>query len=189
MKKLFTTTVYLTPQHLAITKNFVSTLALVLGCFISFAQSATNEKAVQAVIQKMDDAWNAHDYSYSGKYDFYAKDATLVNPVGMYWKNRAEIIKAHQVFGETMFKYTSARSQPVDLRFLAPTVALATVKVQYQVEQDYNFPDGKKAGSKGDTEYAMINIVFTRQNGTWKIASEQVTSFDPKVQAQDPVKQ
>ena len=169
-------------------KTFVSTLALVLVYCISYAQSATDEKAIRAVIQKMDDAWNAHDYSYSGQYDIYAPDATLVNPVGMYWKNRAEIIKAHQVLGETMFKYTSAKSQQVDLRFLAPTVALATVKAQYRVEQDYNFPDGKKADSKGDTDYAMINVVLTKQNGAWKIASQQVTHFDPKVQAQDPVK-
>lgn len=188
MKKLFYSHNYLTSQHLVIMKNFVSTLALVLVYAISFAQSAADEKAIRAVIQKTDDAWNAHNYSYSGQYDIFAPDATLVNPVGMYWKNRAEIIKAHQVYGETMFKYTSAKSQQVDFRFLAPTVALSTVKAQYHVEQDYNFPDGKKANSKGDTNYAIINIVFTKQNGAWKIASEQVTNFDPKVQAQDPVK-
>lgn len=168
-------------------KAFVSTLALVLVYCISYAQSATDEKAIGAVIQKMDDAWNAHDYSYSGKYDFYTPDATLVNPVGMYWKNRAEIIKAHQVFGETMFKYSSSKSQVVGLRFLAPIVALATVKAQYQFEQDYNSPDGK-AHSKGDFDYAMINVVFTKQNGAWKIASQQVSNFDPKVQEHDPVK-
>lgn len=179
---------YLTPQHLIIMKPFVSTLALVLIYFISFAQSATDEKAVHAVIQKMDDAWNAHEYSYSGKYDIYASDATLVNPVGMYWKSRAEIVKAHQMLGKTMFKYMSAKSQQVDLRFLAPTVALATLKAQYRTEQDYNFPDGKKASSKGDTDYAIINVVFTKQNGAWKIASQQVTNFDPKAQGQDPVK-
>ncbi|MEJ7739493.1 MAG: SgcJ/EcaC family oxidoreductase [Chitinophagaceae bacterium] len=124
---------------------------------------------MRAVIQKMDDAWNIHDYYNSGQYDIYAPDATLVNPVGMYWKNRAEIIKAHQVLGETMFKYSSAKSQQVGLRFLAPTVALATVKAQYRFEQDYNSPDGK-AYSKGNIDYAMINVVFTKQNGAWKIA-------------------
>jgi uncharacterized protein (TIGR02246 family) len=168
-------------------KKFVSTLALVLVYCISYAQSATDEKAVQAVIQKIDDAWNAHDYSYSGQFDIFAPNATLVNPVGMYWKNRAEIIKAHKAFGETAFKYTSTKSQQVDLRFLAPTVALATLKTQYRAEQDYNFPDGKKA-SKGDTDYDMINVVFTKLNGAWKIASLQVTNFDPKVQEYDPVK-
>ena len=168
-------------------KRFVSILALVLVYNISYAQSATDENAVRDVIQKMDDAWNAHDYSYSGQYDIYASDATLVNPVGMYWKNRAEIIKAHQVLGEIMFKYSSAKSQQVGLRFLAPTVALVTVKTQYTIEQDYNSPDGK-AYSKGDIDNAMINVVLTRQNGTWKIASLQVSNFDPKLQAHDPVK-
>jgi uncharacterized protein (TIGR02246 family) len=169
-------------------KTFISTLALVLFYSITYAQSATDDKAVRAVIQKMDDAWNAHDYSYSGQYDIYTLDATLVNPVGMYWKNRAEIIKAHQAFGETMFKYTTTKSQQVNLRFLAPTVAVATFKAQYQVEQEYKLPDGKKAGSKGDTNYAMINVVLIKQNAAWKIASQQVTELNLQVQAQDPVK-
>jgi hypothetical protein len=106
----------------------------------------------------------------------------------MYWKNRAEIIKAHHVFGETMFKYTSTKNQHVDLRLLAPVVALATIKAEYRVNQDYKFPDGRKAFSKGDIDYAMISVLLTKQNGGWKIAFQQVTHFDPKVEALDPIK-
>jgi uncharacterized protein (TIGR02246 family) len=135
----------------------------------------------------MDDAWNAHDYTSSGKYDIYTPAAVMVNPVGMYWRNRAEIIKAHQVYGETMFKYTSAKSQPVDIRFLASTIALATVKAQYRVDEDYNLPGGQKAGSKGDTNDAMLTAVFTKHNGAWKITSLQVTNVNPDAEAHNPV--
>jgi uncharacterized protein (TIGR02246 family) len=169
-------------------KKLIFMLATLLVYYLAQAQTSTDEKAVRAVIQKMDDAWNAHDYAYSGQYDIYDQAAKMINPVGMYWKNRAEIVQAHQVFGEMMFKYESTKSQPVDIRFLAPTVALATVKAQYRVEEDYNLPDGKKAGSKGDTNYAMINVVLTKQNAAWKIASLQVTGLDLDAQAHDPVK-
>jgi uncharacterized protein (TIGR02246 family) len=168
-------------------KALVLNVAFLLVYSVSDAQLTTDKKAVQAVIQKMDDAWNAHDYSYSGKYDFYAADARLVNPVGMYWKNRAEIIKAHQVLGEMMFKYSSAKSELVDLRFLAPTVAVATVKVQYRFLQDHNAPDGKPV-SRGDIEYVMLTLVFIKANDEWKITSQQVTSLNPASLAQDPIK-
>ncbi len=117
-------------------KTMILTITILFLCVSGYTQSKANEKAVQAVLQKMEDAWNAHDYTYSGQFDIYAPDATMINPVGMYWKNRAEIIKAHQVFGETMFKYTSSQNQQVDIRFLAPAVALATVNP----ENSMNFP-------------------------------------------------
>jgi uncharacterized protein (TIGR02246 family) len=168
-------------------KTLRFTLAALLLSSLGFAQSATDEKAVRAVIQKMDDAWNADDFTYSGKYDIYTPDAVMINPVGMYWRNRAEIIKAHQVFGETMFKFSTAKSQPVDIRFLAPTVALATIKGQYVVEEDHNLPDGSKAGSKGDTGYNMLTAVLTKKNNSWKIASLQVTELNQAVQKHNPV--
>ncbi|CAA9299566.1 MAG: hypothetical protein AVDCRST_MAG56-5303 [uncultured Cytophagales bacterium] len=162
---------------------FVTFLLSSLG----FAQSASDEKAVRAVVQKMEDAWNAHHYTYSGQYDIYNNDASMINPVGMYWINRAEIVKAHQAFGEMMFKYGSTKNQQVDVRFLAPTVALVTVKAQYRVEQDHNFPDGRKAGSRGDTSYSMLTGVLTKQHDDWKIASLQVTPIDAVAQAHDPI--
>jgi uncharacterized protein (TIGR02246 family) len=169
-------------------KTTILSLALCLLYSFSFAQSAADEKAVRAVIQTMDDAWNAHNYTYAGKYDIYHKDAVMINPVGMYWKNRAEIIQAHRVFGETMFKYETVKSWQVDIRFLAPTVAIATIRSKYLVEQDYHLPDGRKAGSKGDTKEVMVNAVVTRKNDSWKIASLQVTELNPMVQVHNPVK-
>jgi uncharacterized protein (TIGR02246 family) len=168
-------------------KTTIFSFALFLLCSISFAQSAADEKAVRAVLQKMDDAWNAHDYTYSGKYDIYDQNAMMTNPVGMYWKDKAEIVKAHQVFGQTMFKYSSIQSQVVDMRFPAPTVAIAIIKSQYLVEQDHNFPSGEKAGSKGDTSQSISNVVLTKKNDAWKITSLQVTTVDPKAAAHDPV--
>lgn len=168
-------------------KTIQFTLALLLICSLSSAQSATEEKAIRAVIQTMDDAWNAHDYTYSGKYDIYDQNALMINPVGMYWKGKGEIVKAHGVFGETMFKYGSTKSEILDIRFLSSGLAMAIIKGQYRTEEDHNFPDGRKAGSKGDTTHSMLSVVLTKKNEAWKIISLQVTNIDPNAAVHDPV--
>jgi uncharacterized protein (TIGR02246 family) len=167
-------------------KTTVFSFAFFFICHISFAQSTTEETAVRAVIQKMDDAWNAHDYTFIGKYDIYAPDAIVINPVGMYWKNRSEILKAYQVFGETMFKYGSTKSEQVDVRFLAPTVAMATIKAMYRTDQNHTLPGGHKF-SKGNTDYDMVNVILTKKNKDWKIASIQLTPINAQAAAHNPV--
>lgn len=167
-------------------KTTILAFTFLLVCHLGFAQSATDEKAVRAVIQKMDDAWNAHDYTFTGKYDIYAPDAMVINPVGMYWKNRSEILKAYQVFGETMFKYESTKSEQVDVRFLAPTVALATIKAMYRTNEDHTLPGGQKV-PKGDTVYSMMNVILTKNNNDWKIASLQLTPINAEAAAHNPV--
>ncbi|GAA4455310.1 hypothetical protein GCM10023189_23040 [Nibrella saemangeumensis] len=154
---------------------------------LTFAQSAADEKAVRAVIQKMDDAWNAHDYTYTGKYDIYAPDAVMINPVGMYWKNRGEIQRAHKAYGETMFKYGSAKSEQVDVRFLAPTVAMATIKAMYRTDKDHTLPGGQKV-SKGTTDYDMLNVILTKKNNDWKIASVQLTPINAQAAPHNPIR-
>lgn len=167
-------------------KTTILFLALFLICQLNFAQSSTEEKAVRAVIQKMDDAWNAHDYTFAGKYDIYAPDAIVINPVGMYWKNRSEILNAYQVFGEMMFKYGSTKSEQVDVRFLAPTVAMATIKAMYRTDEDHTLPGGHKV-PKGTTDYDMLNVILTKKNNDWKIASIQLTPINAEAAAHNPV--
>lgn len=158
-----------------------------LLCNFSHAQSASDEKAVKDVIQKMEDAWNAYDYNYSGNFDIYAEDAVMINPVGMYWKNRSEIIKAHKVFGELIFKNLSTKNEILDLRFLTPTVALVAVKGTGKVEKDYSTPDGQKKYTKGDTDKIMMNILLVKKNNSWKIVSTQVTEVNPMAAKVDPI--
>ena len=154
----------------------------------AFAQNATDEKEIRSVIQKAEDAYNAHDYSYAGQYDIFTPDAVLINPVGMYWKNREEIIKGTQAIGAIRLKYESAKYNIKDLRFLSATVALVAMHNIGKVEQDYNFPDGTKGGSKGDTTEGMYLFILVKQGATWKIASMQVTHIDPNAANMNPVK-
>ncbi len=156
--------------------------------FTVFGQSAADEKQVRAVIQLMEDSYNAHDFSHSGKYDLFVSDAVLINPVGMYWKNRAEIIKATQALGNIRLKYESAKYTIKAMRFLAPGVALVVVYAAGRVEQDYNFPDGTKGGSKGDITKGMYSFTLIKTNNTWKVTSMQITHIDPVAGQMNPIK-
>jgi len=55
------------------------------------------------------------------------------------------------------------------------------------VEHDYSFPEGQKA-YKGDLHQHMLNVVLTKKNDQWKIATLQVTTIDPNATAFDPAK-
>lgn len=168
-------------------KSVVLVLLSALTTSAVFSQNAIDEKEVRAVIQKAEDAYNAHDFSYAGQYDIFTPDAVLINPVGMYWKNRAEIIKGTQVIGAIRLKYESAKYNIKGLRFLSPTVALVVMHSIGKVEQDYNFPDGTKGGSKGDTTEGMYLFTLVKQEKGWKIASMQVTHIDPNAVNMNPV--
>ncbi len=153
----------------------------------AWAQTPADEKDIRAVVQNMEDAWNAHDYSYSGKNDMY-DNAVLINPVGMYWKNKTEIIKGIQTFGNTRLKYETIKYNKVDVRFLAPTVSLATIQSTETVTQDYNNPDGTKARSKGDAVESISSFTLVKKSDAWKIYSEQVTIVDQNAAPYNPVK-
>lgn len=170
-------------------KPIILVFLISLITFAAFGQKSTDEEEVRAIIQKAEDAYNAHDFSYAGQYDILTPEAVLINPVGMYWKNRAEIIKGTEVLGAIRLKYESAQYNIKNLRFLSPTVALVAMHSIGKVEQDYNFPDGTKGGSKGDTTEGMYLFTLVKQGKDWKISSMQVTHIDPNAASINPVKE
>jgi len=58
-------------------------LAMFITCHVS-GQDDTDKEQVKRVIEIFQDSFNAHDYSFSGKYDILTPEAYLINPVGMY---------------------------------------------------------------------------------------------------------
>ncbi|WP_373550840.1 SgcJ/EcaC family oxidoreductase [Haliscomenobacter sp.] len=143
---------------------------------------SVDELEVRAVIKTMETAWNAHDYSFTGKNDIFDPNAALINPVGMYWKNKAEILKAMQSFGETRFKFTSTQYNIKGVNFLAPTVALLTMSAKDMVILD--FPGGRK----GDNWEGMYFITLLKGGNGWKITSLQVTDVNVNLTSMNPIK-
>lgn len=157
-------------------------------CCTIWSQTSSDEKEIRAFIKKMEDKWNAHDYSFSGKNNPFVPDAILINPVGMYWKNREEIIKGIQTFGDIRFKHESTKYNKVDVRFLAPAVALVIIQSTDKVDEDYNMPNGTKGASKGETHEGIIGLTLIKKDNAWKIAFQQINHVDASAAAFNPVK-
>lgn len=105
----------------------------------------------------------------------------------MHWKNKTEIVKAMQAFGNTMFKYESAKYNKVDVH-LAPAVALVTIQITGMVDQDYNLPDGSNGRSKGETGEDLTGLTLVKKNNDWKITSLLVTTIDTNAAHFNPIK-
>lgn len=163
-------------------------LLVIASASEAFCQTAEDEKEVRLTIQKMEDSFNAHDYSFAGKYDLLTSDAFFINPVGMYWKNKSEIVKALAVLGEIRLKHESVKLNIKQIQFLAPTVAVVVAYGDGRVEDDYSFPDGSKGGSKGDATKGVYSYTLIKIHSTWKIKSMQITMVDSNAAAMNPIK-
>lgn len=152
-----------------------------------FSQTAADEKQIKTVVQAMEDSFNAHDYSFTGRFDILSPNAWFINPVGMYWKNRSEITQALPVIGKMRLRYESVKYTIKNLQLLAPAVALVVVHAEGKVEEDYKFPDGSIGGLKGDKTNAMLSFTLIKLNNNWKIASVHITGIDPAAAHLNPV--
>lgn len=168
-------------------KHFLFLIFILISVDV-FSQASAEEAQIRAVIQTMEDSYNEHDYSFIGKYDILSSDAWLINPVGMYWKNRIEITQALQILGNIRLKYESVKYTIKELKILAPNVALVVVYADGRVERDYNFPDGSKGGVKGERTNGMYSFTLTKTNKAWKINSIHITHIDPIAANLNPVK-
>jgi uncharacterized protein (TIGR02246 family) len=78
------------------------------------------------VVQAFADCWNRHDID--GFAQLFAQDAEFVNVVGLWWKGRDEIRKAHQFTHATMFKNSRLTIEAVFVRFPVEEIAIARAR-------------------------------------------------------------
>jgi uncharacterized protein (TIGR02246 family) len=67
------------------------------------------------------ESWNRHDMAQFAQ--LFVRDADFVNVVGMWWKNREEIEKAHAYSHSTFFKNSRLTGEIAALKFLRPDIA------------------------------------------------------------------
>lgn len=145
-----------------------------LICCTVVGQTADDEQQLKDIIQKLENQWNKDDFSFFTD-ETYTPDAILINPIGEVWNGQAEIVKGINALSDTRLKHFNSKYTVQGIRFIAPTVALVIMHVDDLVEQDFNFPDGTKGGTKGDKSENIFLHTFVKQNGIWKIASTQAT--------------
>jgi uncharacterized protein (TIGR02246 family) len=130
----------------------------------------TNNDAhrVNAVVNEFASAWNRHDMQAFG--DLFTPDAEFVNVVGIWWKGRTEIQKAHQFAHSTMFKASRLVLLETTVRFYGLDVAVSRSKWSLEGHLD---PDGKALPPRTGI---LLNVLVAGDTG-WKIAESQNTDI------------
>ncbi len=141
--------------------------------------SAADETAIHAVLDRQVTSWNQHDMKA------YVADMTpdveWVNIVGMWWRGRDEVYRAHQKYHETIFKTRNLQPwKEVSIRGIAPGVAVATA-----IGDGDGFTGG--GGRVFPPSTSILTYVFVRRDGRWWITEAHNTTVDPAAAPNNPI--
>jgi uncharacterized protein (TIGR02246 family) len=130
--------------------------------------AAGDRREIEQLAAGFNDSWNRHDMAQFAR--LFAPDADFVNVVGMWWKNREEIEKAHAYSHSTFFKNSRLSGEIAGLKFLRPD--LATVHVLWELVGQIE-PDG----SVGQPRKGILLLVCGKRDGVWLIQAAQNTDI------------
>jgi uncharacterized protein (TIGR02246 family) len=144
--------------------------ALVVAAPVRLAAQSPDDAAVREVEARQAAAWNRHDAAAYAA--LFTEDGDVVNVVGWWWKGRAEIASRLTAAFAYTFGASTLTITGVDVRFLAPDVAVAHVRWTMAGQR---MPPGMPDPGRG------IQLqVLTRHDGRWLIASFQNTNSIPE---------
>jgi uncharacterized protein (TIGR02246 family) len=137
---------------------------------IASTVSAADEAAVRAIIDRQTDAWNKHDM------DAFVADAmpdlNWINVVGMHWKGRETVLKAHAVLHKGMFANSRMLTPEITMmREIAPNVIVETHV--NRIEGVGALPSGATYPSNGN----LITLVFVKTQAGWRLAHAHNTTI------------
>lgn len=128
-------------------------------------EASPDDTAVRAIVQSLQDAWNAHDgKAFAAP---FAADADYVVVNGTYIKGRPAIEQGHAQIFSTIYKESRNAATVRGVRFIRPDVAVAHVEWNLELR-----PGGDKAR-------AINTLVLTKENGRWSIAAFHNTPVQP----------
>lgn len=115
--------------------------------------------AIEAIVTKLEAAWNAGDGVAFG--EPFAPDADFVNIRAEHFRGREAIANGHSAIFRTIYAGSRNRLTVDSLRLLRPDVALVHVSAVLDA------PSGPLAGRHA----ALFSSVLTRATDGWQIAS------------------
>ena len=143
--------------------------------------SPADAAAIQRVLAHQTDAWNRHDMDA-----FVAEttpDVTWVNVVGMHWRGREAVRRAHVAFHKGMFaQSTMLPPEIADLRELAP--GMVVVVYHSKVEGVGRTPDGAPYPADG----AIMTMILIKTGDGWRITHAHNTNVNAMAVAHDPAR-
>jgi uncharacterized protein (TIGR02246 family) len=144
----------------------------------AFAQNASEQKEIRAVVAGYAEAWNRHDIAALA--DILTDDTDWINIVGMHWRGKAAVLKGHDAYQGTFFRNTALDFTDVDVRPITQdaVVAVVTIKVG-----DFTPPDGQPRIGTQD----RLSLVLAKRSDGWRIVHGHNTVIEPGAQRFDPV--
>jgi uncharacterized protein (TIGR02246 family) len=156
----------------------VAIISLALFIFASRSESSSprpdqsaDEKAIQDVEVRWQDAWNRHDISALA--DLFTEDADFITVIGKWCKGKKEFYDYHVRLHQVMFKDSIWKTTDTQVRFLNPEVAI--VHVNWTITGDRN-ADGTPRPNSRDGIFTQVMVKQSRQ---WRITASQNTNIQP----------
>jgi uncharacterized protein (TIGR02246 family) len=178
--------------------SIFTTSLLVTATFLTlappaFAQTAKPDaqpEVVTATLSKADDegirksvmdyekAWNTHNMKLLAT--LFREDAEFVNVVGMHWRGRDAIVKAHAIFHEIIFKDCKLKTDFIETRPLGGDHAIA---IWTATQDSYTTPSGQVV-PEGQFK---LSLILVKGPEGWKIAHGHNVRIDAEAAKNDPV--
>jgi uncharacterized protein (TIGR02246 family) len=140
--------------------------------------SIVDDESIRSVVMGFERAWNTHDMELLAT--LFREDSEFINVVGMHWRGRDAVVKAHAIFHEIMFKDCRLKTDDIALRPLGADCALAVVTYT----QDAFTTPGGQVMPETQTK---LSYVFAKSAGEWKIAHGHNVRIDAEAAQHDPV--
>lgn len=154
-------------RHLHLPAAALAALLLFAG-IPGLANTASDETALRAIVQRLQDGWNAGDGAAFAAP--FAPDADYVVVNGSRIKGREAIERGHTAIFTTIYKGSHNVATIESIRFLRPDVAV--VHVGWSLEY--------RAGDQTVTRRAANSLVATREKGEWSIAAFHNTPVEAR---------
>ncbi|WP_212440771.1 SgcJ/EcaC family oxidoreductase, partial [Bradyrhizobium sp. AUGA SZCCT0431] len=135
---------------------------------------------VKAVLDGWEAAWNASDMN--AMWQLATDDIHWVNVVGMHWRGKAEVQKAHQVFFDLLFRNRSCKLEEIESIETLPGGAFVAV-VRWSMG-GYRRPNGEMRPPGKD----CMSLVLVPRGEGLAIAHGANVPIDEAAEAHNPIK-
>jgi uncharacterized protein (TIGR02246 family) len=135
------------------------------------ADQARDEAEIRDVQARQAQTWNRHDAkAYAA---LFAEDADVVNVAGWRWKGRRQLEERMAAAFAFAFRESTLTVSDVDVRFLAPGVAIAHVR--------WTMVGARMPPGMPEPRQGIQSLTMTKESGGWRIAAFQNTLAVPEV--------
>jgi len=135
------------------------------------ADRARDESDIRRLQARQQEAWNRHDaVAYAA---LFADDGDVVNVAGWWWKGRREIERQLRAAFAVVFRDSRLAIADVEVRFLAPNVAIAHVR--------WTMAGARTPPSIPEPRQGIQIQVLHKRGAAWRIVAFQNTNSLPEV--------